>query len=80
MGRRLVGGTRCAAAFRSIFAWTTPADVNSRWDEVADILVDRFPKAAELMNATKADVSAFTAFPREHWRSGNLRCPHVKGV
>jgi transposase-like protein len=57
-----------AAAFRSIFALTTVDDVKARWDEVADTLTDRFPKAAELMNATKTDVLAFTAFPREHWR------------
>ena len=57
-----------AAAFRSIFTLTTVDDVNNRWDEVADTLADRFPKAAELMNATKTDVLAFTAFPREHWR------------
>jgi len=57
-----------AAAFRSIFTLTTPEDVKARWDEVADTIADRFPKAAELMNSTKTDVLAFTAFPREHWR------------
>ena len=57
-----------AAAFRSIFTLTTPDDVRARWDEVADTLTDLFPKAAELMNATKTEVSAFTTFPREHWR------------
>ncbi len=57
-----------AAAFRSIFALTTSDDVTARWDEVADTLTDRFPKAAELMNTTKSDVLAFSTFPREHWR------------
>jgi putative transposase len=57
-----------AAAFRSIFTLTTADDVKSRWDEVADTVAERFPKAAELMNSTKTDVLAFTAFPREHWR------------
>ena len=57
-----------AAAFRSIFTLTTADDVTARWNEVADTLGDRFPKAAELMNSTKTDVLAFTAFPREHWR------------
>ena len=57
-----------AAAFRSIFTLTTPDDVKARWDEVADTLEARFPKAAELMRSTKHDVLAFTAFPREHWR------------
>jgi putative transposase len=57
-----------AAAFRSIFTLTTPADVKARWDEVTDTLDARFPKAAALMRSTKLDVVAFTAFPREHWR------------
>lgn len=57
-----------AAAFRSIFALTTPTDVEARWDEVAVMLTDRFPKAAALMDGAKTDVLAFTAFPRAHWR------------
>ena len=57
-----------AAAFRSIFTLTTPDEVAARWDEVADTLADRFPKAAESMHAAKTDVLAFTAFPRGHWR------------
>lgn len=57
-----------AAAFRSIFTLTTPADVKARWDEVAVMLTDRFPKAAALMDSARTDVLAFTAFPREHWR------------
>lgn len=57
-----------AAAFRSIFALTTPADVSARWDEVAAMLAERFPKSAALMDGAKFDVLAFTAFPKEHWR------------
>lgn len=57
-----------AAAFRSIFALTTPTDVAARWDEVALMLAERFPKAAALMDDAKTDVLAFTAFPKAHWR------------
>jgi len=57
-----------AAAFRSIFTLTTPDDVKARWDEVADTLIERFPKAAALMDSARTDVLAFTAFPKEHWR------------
>jgi transposase-like protein len=57
-----------AAAFRSIFALTTPDDVAARWDEVAATIAERFPKSAALMDNAKTDVLAFTAFPREHWR------------
>ncbi len=57
-----------AAAFRTIFAQLTPAEVDSRWDEVADQLQERFPKAAASMRAAKGDVLAFTPFPFDHWR------------
>ncbi len=57
-----------AAAFRSIFALPTPADIAGRWDEVAGMLTERFPKAAKLMNEARTDVLAFTAFPKAHWR------------
>lgn len=57
-----------AAAFRSIFTLTTPDDVKARWDEVATMLAERFPKAAALMDSARTDVLAFTAFPKEHWR------------
>ena len=56
-----------AAAFRSIFALGTPAEVEARFDEVADTLEERFPKAAASMRAARTDVLAFTAFPRAHW-------------
>lgn len=61
-------GEFVAAAFRSIFALGTPAEVEARWDDVADTLADRFPKAAESMRAARTDVLAFTAFPTAHWR------------
>ncbi len=57
-----------AAAFRSIFALGTKAEVEARWDDVTDTLTERFPKAAESMRAAKTDVLAFTAFPTAHWR------------
>ena len=57
-----------AAAFRSIFALGSAAEVETRWDEVADTLTERFPKAADSMRTAKTDVLAFSAFPRAHWR------------
>jgi transposase-like protein len=57
-----------SAVFRSIFTLTTPGDVVARWDEVADTLAERFPKAAESMRNARADVLAFRAFPAAHWR------------
>ncbi len=57
-----------SAAFRTIFALSEPAAVKARWDEVADTLEARFPKAAVLMRDAKLDVLAFTQFPVAHWR------------
>ena len=57
-----------AAAFRMIFAQPTADDVHAAWDKTRDELAARFPKLGPLMDAAKAEVLAFTAFPREHWR------------
>ena len=57
-----------SAAFRTVFAQLTPAEVEHRYDEVADQLEQRFPKAAASMRSAKADVLAFTPFPFDHWR------------
>jgi putative transposase len=57
-----------SAAFRTIFALSDPAAVTARWDEVADTLQARFPKAAASMRDAKLDVLAFTQFPLAHWR------------
>jgi putative transposase len=56
-----------AAVFRTIFAQPDAATVASTWDEVRDQLAARFPKVGPLMDDAKAEVLAFTAFPRAHW-------------
>ena len=57
-----------AAAFRMIFAQPTATDVHAAWDKTHEELAARFPKLGPLMDEAKAEVLAFTAFPREHWR------------
>ena len=56
-----------AAVFRTIFAQPDPATVEATWDSVRDQLAARFPKLGPLMDTAKAEVLAFTAFPRAHW-------------
>ena len=56
-----------AAVFRTIFAQPDPDTVATTWDQVRDQLGDRFPKIAVLMDDAKAEVLAFSAFPRAHW-------------
>jgi transposase-like protein len=56
------------AALRSVFAQETVAEIESRWDDLAASLADRFPKAAALMHEAKEDVLAFRHFPQTHWK------------
>jgi transposase-like protein len=52
---------------RTIFAQRDPAIVATTWDQVRDQLGDRFPKIGVLMDDAKAEVLAFSSFPRAHW-------------
>jgi putative transposase len=56
-----------AAVFRTIFAQPDAKTVSETWDQVRDQLATRFPKTGPLMDQAKAEVLAFTAFPRVHW-------------
>jgi putative transposase len=57
-----------AAAFRTIFAQSKPTEVDATWEKTRDEFAARFPKLGPLMDQAKAEVLAFTAFPRGHWR------------
>lgn len=57
-----------AAVFRTIFAQPDAKSVAGAWDEVRDQLAASFPKVGPLMDGAKAEVLAFTAFPKAHWR------------
>jgi len=56
-----------AAVFRTVFAQPDADTVAATWDQVRDQLATRFPKIGPLMDDAKAEVLAFTAFPRAHW-------------
>ena len=51
-----------------MFAQPAAATTRSQLREVVGLLDDRFPKAAEILAAAEADVSAYASFPRAHWR------------
>lgn len=51
-----------------IFSQATAADVHAAWDKTREEFAARFPKLGPLMDEAKAEVLAFTAFPRAHWR------------
>ncbi len=56
-----------AAMLKTIFAQETAKEAHAQWKTVADALRERAPKLAELMDAAREDVLAYTAFPRDHW-------------
>jgi putative transposase len=45
-----------------------PASGLAQHARVVDQLTERFPQAAELLADAAANLLAFTAFPKEHWR------------
>ncbi len=57
-----------AVECRTIFAQPDAAGMSATWDQVRDQLTPRLPKVGPLMNHAKAEVLAFNAFPRTHWR------------
>jgi putative transposase len=57
-----------SAAFRTIFAQVSPEEISAQWDHVANMLTERFDKAATLMMRAKEEVLAFGTFPPGHWR------------
>ena len=56
------------AALRSVFAQESAEEIESRWDDLAASLAERFPKAAALMHEAREDVLAFRHFPQPHWK------------
>ena len=57
-----------AATIRTVFVQPDPAAAREQWRKVADGFRPRFPRLADLLEAAEADVLAYLAFPREHWR------------
>ncbi|SDS23053.1 IS256 family transposase [Microlunatus soli] len=56
-----------ASVFRTAFAQPDPTAAAAVWDQVRDQLAQTFPKIGPLMDDAKAEVLAFTTFPRSHW-------------
>jgi putative transposase len=53
---------------RTVFAQPDAASAWAQHARVVDQLAERFPAAAELLADAAADLLAFTAFSKEHWR------------
>jgi transposase-like protein len=57
-----------ATMVRTIFAQPDTQTVHEQHRRIVDQLETRFPEAAALLEEAAADLLAFTAFPKEHWR------------
>ncbi len=53
---------------RTVFDQPDAAEVCAQFDRVVEGLQAKFPAAAEHLDAARADLLAFTPFPRELWR------------
>jgi transposase-like protein len=56
------------ALLHSIYDQPDAGSVQAQFDRVLDALVGKLPAVAEHLEAARADVLAFTAFPKEIWR------------
>src|SRR3712207_5135682 len=56
------------ALLHSVYEQPDAASVHAQFDHVLTALADKLPKVAAHLEAARADVLAFTAFPKETWR------------
>jgi putative transposase len=56
------------ALLHSVYDQPDAASVHAQFDRVLDALADKLPRVAEHLEGARADVLAFTAFPKEVWR------------
>ncbi|WP_175009216.1 IS256 family transposase [Cellulosimicrobium sp. TH-20] len=61
-------GDMLVAWVRTIFSASNPAAVTAQLDHVAHSLHASMPEVCDMLQDAKADITAFTAFPRAHWR------------
>jgi transposase-like protein len=56
------------ALLYSVYDQPDATSVHAQFDRVLDAVAEKLPKVAEQLDAARADVLAFTGFPKEIWR------------
>ena len=56
------------ALLHSVYDQPDADEVNAEFDKMLDALADKLPDVYDHLDAARADVLAFTTFPKEIWR------------
>ena len=56
------------ALISTIFAQTSREGVTAQYGQVRDALRTSFPQISDMLDAAEPDLTAFAAYPSEHWR------------
>jgi putative transposase len=56
------------ALLHSVYDQPDAVSVQAQFDRILDALAEKLPKVAEHLDTARADVLAFTGFPKELWR------------
>ena len=56
------------ALLHSVYDQPDATSVHAQFERVLDAVTDKLPKVAEHLDTARADVLAFTSFPKEIWR------------
>jgi len=56
------------ALLHSVYDQPDTASVHAQFDRILDAVGEKLPAVAEHLDTARADVLAFTAFPKELWR------------
>jgi transposase-like protein len=56
------------ALLHSIYDQPDAEAVHAQFNRVVDALIEKLPKVAEHLEAARADILAFTPFPKQIWR------------
>ena len=56
------------ALLHSIYDQPDGPSVHAQFDRIVDALTEKLPAVAEHLEGARADIVAFTAFPKEIWR------------
>jgi len=56
------------ALLHSVYDQPDTKSVNAQFDRILEALAEKLPRVAEHLDEARADILAFTAFPKEIWR------------